>query len=132
MLERESSQPARTNLKREIERLIAEAGFAPTPTLSQAARKLAVTPRTLQRRLTAEGLNFRRVLDGVRFSHAVALLKEPGSSVEAVAVQVGFSESSAFSRAFKRWTRSAPRQFVRAHDTCGTDDAGGAVAPFHP
>jgi AraC-like DNA-binding protein len=102
------------DLKRELRRLIELAGFAPPLSLRLAAHKLAMTPRTLQRHLSLEGLHYRRVLNDVRLARALMLLSRPGSTIERVAIEVGFSEPSAFHRAFKRWTRSAPGEFRRA------------------
>lgn len=77
------------------------------------ARKLALSPRTLQRRLAASGTSFQSVLSEVRHTLAVRHLQS-GHSVTDTAFLLGFSELSAFSRAFRRWTGHAPRSAARA------------------
>jgi AraC-like DNA-binding protein len=71
------------------------------------ARRLHVSERTLRRQLRDEGVGFRELFDSVRKSRAHALLAERRSTKE-VAFLLGFSEASAFSRAFKRWTGRSP------------------------
>lgn len=77
-------------------------------TLTALARRLALGERTLRRRLGREGLSMRTLVDGVRLERARAMLAA-GSSVKETAFALGFSEPSAFSRAYKRWTGGAPR-----------------------
>ena len=79
-----------------------------TTSIEGLARKLAVSPRTLQRRLAASGTSFQSVLSEVRHTLAVRHLQS-GHSVTDTAFLLGFSELSAFSRAFRRWTGHAPR-----------------------
>lgn len=76
------------------------------------ARAFATSPRTLQRRLAACGTSFQRLLDDVRREVALGHL-ERGCSVTDTAFLLGFSELSAFSRAFRRWTGRAPRTYAR-------------------
>ena len=78
------------------------------------SRALAMSPRTLQRRLSSSGTSFQSLLDDVRHELAVAHLTR-GQSVTDTAFMLGFSELSAFSRAFRRWTGRAPRSVARAH-----------------
>lgn len=78
------------------------------PTLNQSARTLGVTPRTLQRKLEREHQTFGRVLDSVREELAYAYLASPELTLVEVALNLGFSEQSAFGRAFKRWTGTTP------------------------
>ncbi|MBX2802189.1 MAG: AraC family transcriptional regulator [Myxococcales bacterium] len=79
-----------------------------SPTLPDAARLLGMSTRTLQRRLTTEGTTFAQVVDDLRHALALQRLTE-GASIGEVTFSLGFSEPSAFHRAFKRWTGTTPR-----------------------
>ena len=67
--------------------------------------------RTLQRRLKEEGTSFGELLDWLRRGMAQAYLADDQISISEVSYLLGFSEQSAFQRAFKRWTGSTPVQF---------------------
>lgn len=71
------------------------------------ARLLAMSPRSLERRLAAEGTAFRRLVDERRCARAEAWLRD-GRSVEAVASALGYSDAANFRRAFRRWTGQTP------------------------
>ena len=77
----------------------------PGLSLEDVARTLAVSPRTLQRRLADEGTSWRGELDAVRRVRATALLRE-GATRDATAERVGYSGSRALRRALGRWTLS--------------------------
>lgn len=76
--------------------------------ITHVARRLALGERTLQRRLDELGLGFVDVLAEVRAELAQQYLREPGVSLAEVAWLLGFSDQSAFTRAFKRWTGVTP------------------------
>lgn len=84
------------------------------PTLAAAARRLGTTGRTLQRRLAAAETRFARLVDDVRRERAEAFLRSCDVAVAEVSWLVGFSEQSAFTRAFRRWTGRSPTEFRRA------------------
>ena len=71
--------------------------------------KLGVSRQTLFRKLKAEGVSYEQVLDELRHTLALRYLKEKKMSVTETAYLVGFSNPTAFSHAFKRWTGSRPR-----------------------
>ena len=75
------------------------------------ALRLKVSVRTLHRSLAAEGTSYRRLLDQLRLDIAERHLMDDRMSVAEVAFLVGFSELSAFHRAFKRWTGRTPVTF---------------------
>jgi len=79
------------------------------PTITMVASALAMRARNLQRGLAAEGTTFQVLLDDARHELAVRHLPEPNATVAKVAWLVGFSEPSAFHRAFRRWTGHSPR-----------------------
>jgi AraC-like DNA-binding protein len=81
--------------------------------LEEAARGLHLSPRTLHRRLQDEGTSFRAVRDALRRDLATARLAKPGESVARVAADLGYSEPSAFFRAFQGWTGEAPSAWRR-------------------
>ncbi|MFJ3498916.1 AraC family transcriptional regulator [Streptomyces sp. NPDC090135] len=83
----------------------------PVPTPEQLAVRLSVSPQTLRRRLAAEGTTYQRLRDQVRRDHAIAELAGGRVSIERLSRQLGFSEPSAFHRAFRRWTGETPRAY---------------------
>jgi AraC-like DNA-binding protein len=76
--------------------------------MSAIAAELALSRQTLFRKLKAEGVTFKQVLDDLRHKMALHYLNGKRASVNETAYLVGFSEPAAFSRAFKRWTGSSP------------------------
>ncbi len=81
------------------------------PTLDDVALHVAMSARTLQRRLKAEGTSFSELVDRVRQSLASRYLSEQDRSVAEVAWLLGYSDASAFVRAFERWTGMTPGRF---------------------
>ncbi|MDI1480323.1 helix-turn-helix transcriptional regulator [Polyangium sp. y55x31] len=67
-----------------------------------------MSPRTLQRRLDAEGVRFSELLDGAREEMARRWVTEPSTTLADVAARLGFSDVATFGRAFKRWTGMPP------------------------
>lgn len=84
-----------------------------SPSLDAVAAALNVSPRTLHRRLHDEGSSFRAVKDEVRREIALARLKRDDASIAAIASDLGYSEPSAFFRAFQGWTGEAPSVYRR-------------------
>jgi AraC-like DNA-binding protein len=82
-----------------------------TPSLGRVAAALDTRPRTLQRRLAAEGTSLQREIQEIRKTMAIALVRDRGASIGEVAFLLGYAEPSAFYRSFRRWTGSTPRQF---------------------
>jgi AraC-like DNA-binding protein len=78
------------------------------PELAGIAGLLEVHPQTLRRRLSAEGTTFKEIKNQVRRDTALHFLGKQGLSIEEIAHRAGFSESSAFIRAFKGWTGVTP------------------------
>jgi AraC-like DNA-binding protein len=85
------------------------------PSLETIAERLDMSRQTLYRRLKGEGAFFQKLVDGVRFDKARVLLRQSALSATDIALQLGFSELSAFSRAFKRWSGMSPRAFRDTH-----------------
>jgi AraC-like DNA-binding protein len=75
------------------------------------ARRLGWFTRTLQRRLTALGLNYSDVLSDVRKRLALNLLQNQSLCVAQIAYSLGYSDVSAFNHAFRRWVGKAPREY---------------------
>jgi AraC-like DNA-binding protein len=80
-------------------------------TLHAVATALAVTRRTLTRRLAEEGASFRQILDEVRCDFACALLQDRSLSIGDIAFFLQYSEPAAFHRSFRRWTGQTPLTF---------------------
>lgn len=80
------------------------------PELGDLAERLHLSTRTLQRRLSDEGTSLRKLVDQVRHEGALRHLGA-GLSIAEVSYVLGFSEPSAFHRAFKRWTGQTPKQW---------------------
>lgn len=79
--------------------------------LSNAARALGTSPRTLRRRLARLGTNFQGVLDSLRRDVAEHHLRNTEESVEVISERLGFASTSAFQRAFRRWHATSPTAY---------------------
>lgn len=101
-------------LESSVTRLLTKALRGGDPSLEAIAKALHLSPRTLQRRLQAEGCSFADVLDRTRRSTADVYLKERSLALTEIAYLLGFSEQSAFSRAFQRWYGVAPSRYRAA------------------
>ena len=85
------------------------------PSAEHIAGKLGVSTRTLRRRLRDEGTSHREQLDDVRCELARSYLEGGGISVGEVAFLLGFSDTSAFHKAFRRWTGCGPGEWAEAN-----------------
>jgi AraC-like DNA-binding protein len=83
------------------------------PSLPEIAVELDVHPRTLRRQLTDEGTSFRALLNEARSALAVDLLCNVGLTVEEVSKRLGYSDTSTFCHAFKRWYGVPPSAYPR-------------------
>lgn len=92
------------------ERVIQEIVFrdAGIPDLDSLASRLAMSPRTLRRRLQEEGMSYRDIVARLQLDESVRLLQTTTLSVADIAEKVGFDDLPNFYRAFRRWTGTTP------------------------
>jgi AraC-like DNA-binding protein len=83
------------------------------PKLETVARQLAMSPRTIQRRLRDQRLSFNDILDEMRFRAAKSYLAQREVAGTEVAYLLGFAEQSSFNHAFKRWSGQTPTEYRR-------------------
>lgn len=103
--------PEDGSLGRRVRAEIAQALSEGVPKLPSMAARLGMSARTLQRRLGEAGLNYRDLVDESRKELADRLLRKTGYGLAEIAFLTGFSEQSAFHRAFNRWTQQTPRSY---------------------
>jgi AraC-like DNA-binding protein len=77
-------------------------------TMTAVAEDMGMSPRTLRRRLLEQRTSYHEILDRVRCELADELLGDPGHKLSEIAVLLGFSDASAFHRAYVRWTGRTP------------------------
>jgi AraC-like DNA-binding protein len=106
--------PAHGAVSGRVSRLLATRLRGEVPSLGHIAAELAMSERSLQRGLRDEATSYRDLVDEVRKDLALAHLARAGTSATDVAFLLGFSEPSAFTRAFKRWTGESPSRFKAA------------------
>ena len=82
---------------------------------TQIATSLAVSERTLSRKLSLEGLSYQSIAHKVRKKHALEQVVKPGTTQAALADYLGYHDESAFAKAFKRWTGMGFRQYRQHH-----------------
>ena len=83
------------------------------PDVRSVAKAMRLSSRTLQRRLSAEGVTFACLVARVRFAIAQRMLDDPARKIIEVALDLGYSDQAHFARAFVRWSGLTPRQFRR-------------------
>ncbi|MCM8558273.1 AraC family transcriptional regulator [Sphingomicrobium sediminis] len=104
----------RQTLDGQVKTLVANALSEGVPTVSSIASDMGMSARTLQRRLSDEGFSFQGLVDAARQGLAKQLLCETDYGLAEIAFLTGFSEQSAFTRAFKRWAGQTPGSFRKA------------------
>lgn len=102
------SVPARGDLVARAASAIARQMSKELPTIFATAAAMGVPERTLQRRLAAAGVSHSTLVEGVRRELALRHLANAGLSIAEIAFVLHFSDSTAFDRAFKRWTGETP------------------------
>lgn len=83
--------------------------------LEQAAERLHLSSRTLHRRLHSEGSSFRAIKDALRRDIALSKIEKKRQPIGRIAADLGYSEESAFFRAFRKWTGEAPTRYRRRY-----------------
>ena len=99
------------SLDRQIRNYISQSLSEGVPAISAVAGQFSMSGRTLQRRLSEQGESYQSLVDQSRRQLAHKLLAETNYALAEVAFMTGFSEQSAFTRAFKRWAGQTPRSF---------------------
>ena len=103
-------------VRRMCERAVRSGRPAQLPTGDEVAAQLAISPQTLRRRLADEGTSLRRIRDEVLRDEAVTSLVNSAEPITSMAVRLGFSEPSALTRAFRRWTGNPPSAYRAGAD----------------
>lgn len=104
-LEKVQNSPSFTHL---VQKIITGQFYNQLPTLEELAAYMNVSPRTLQRKLQAEGTGFQKIAEGHRKELAQRLINTKKYTVNEVAYMIGYTDSSVFRRAYKRWTGKTP------------------------
>ncbi len=113
-------------------RLRGSIGRAEWPVLEDVARELHVSPTTLRRRLDAEGTSYQGIKDELRRDAAVHHLCGTRLSIADIASALGFQETSAFHRAFKRWSGVQPGEYRRRAVLAPPPGAGTSPSVARP
>ncbi len=100
-----------SSLDRQLQIEISRALSEGVPPLSDIARCLGMSGRTLQRRLSERGFSYQSVVDESRRRLARQMLRDTDASLLEIAFMTGFAEQSSFSRAFRRWEGQTPRSY---------------------
>jgi AraC-like DNA-binding protein len=108
-----SPRPDDDSLVDRVRRLVADTLQDGDLPIDVAAKRLAVSPRTLQRRLGEASTTYAELNESVRRELATQYLANPALAIAEIAYLLGFSQTSAFHRAFKRWTGHTPVEHRR-------------------
>ncbi|MBC2579422.1 AraC family transcriptional regulator [Clostridium sp. DJ247] len=96
---------------KKVTRIITKETKGELPKIDLVARKLTISTRGLQIRLKNEGTSYTKLISKVQREMAEKYLKDKNNSTDEIAYALGFSDTSAFHRAFKKWTGITPKEF---------------------
>ncbi len=99
------------DLKQHVAHLVSNHLPSSPVTAKSVASELGMSERTIARRLSEQGLSFGQIVDDVRQRLAERYLREPDMRPSQIAYLLGYSEPSAFTRAFRRWTGQSPTEY---------------------
>lgn len=106
-----SSPPSPRSLIERLHETIENGLSRGAPQIEDVAKELGVSVRTLQRRISEHNSSFLREIERVRELAARQYVKQGGLSFGEIAARLGYADTSAFNRAFKRWTGRTPTEF---------------------
>jgi AraC-like DNA-binding protein len=98
----------RENIQARVRQVLIQRLQCAEPSQDEVAEQLCMSARTLQRKLGESGTTYKEILDETRHSLALIYLSAPHHSVSEITYLLGFSSSSSFTRAFRRWTGQSP------------------------
>lgn len=100
-----------TSLSERVKSILLQLLPSGKSSIEQAAAKLAMSPRTLQRHLAKESLNYKDILNTTRRELAEHYLAQVAISNDEISYLLGYQDTNSFLRAFKDWTGKTPGQF---------------------
>ena len=112
-------------------RMVLQRASPEWPDLAVTAQRLHMSVSALQRHLATEGTSFQALKDQLRRDMAIVRLTSSEASLIAIAADLGFTDSTAFQRAFKVWTGSAPGAY-RARSRSSSTHRGIRPIPARP
>ena len=95
-----------------VERVLAQSDPRALPSMNDVARRLDISTRTLARRLQAEDVTFPELVESRRATQAKRLLAGRRMTIRQIADVLGFADTPAFHKAFRRWTGLTPKQYT--------------------
>ncbi|MCF0041229.1 AraC family transcriptional regulator [Dyadobacter fanqingshengii] len=104
---------ARGSFADQVKKVIIQDFYGKTPSLEIIAAHMNLSERSLQRRLQQENESYRSLGASIKQELAFNLLKNTDATVHAISEVLGYTEASAFHRAFKNWTQTSPVQKKR-------------------
>jgi AraC-like DNA-binding protein len=115
------SDPGANNLAAQVKAMMGHDFSEGFPGFETISRALNMSAPTLRRRLKREGTTFQQLKDAARCEAAKLCLDRPELSINDVALQMGFTDPSAFHRSFKKWTGKTPGQFRAERSRAGRE-----------
>ncbi|AWM85474.1 AraC family transcriptional regulator [Microvirga sp. 17 mud 1-3] len=103
------------SLTQDLRRVLRTELLRDTCSAATVARLFSMHRRTMSRHLRAEGLAFRQVANEIRFQIACELLENTNMALSQIATVLRYSEPSAFTRAFRRWSEQTPSAWRANH-----------------
>jgi AraC-like DNA-binding protein len=100
-------------LSARVSELLGKSLAGEAPSIEFVSKQIGASPRTLQRKLNKEGTSYHKLLEGIRRELSLQYLKNSEMAICEISYLLGFSEQSAFHRAFRRWTGMTPKEFQR-------------------
>ncbi len=100
----------------ELDRFLRSVVFSPSGkarSVKDVSELLYLSTRTFNRRLSEAGISYSNICNAVKKEKAIHLLSSTNTPIGEISRQLGYTESANFSKAFKRWTGSSPKEFAR-------------------
>ncbi|MFL6445015.1 MAG: helix-turn-helix transcriptional regulator [Candidatus Sulfotelmatobacter sp.] len=106
-----NEQLAQKNLNEQAKAILKQLLAGQRPAIQDLARELHLSTRTLQRRLTEQGISFQRVLDEARRELAHHYLLHSSRELNETAYLLGYEDANSFFRAFRQWEGTTPGEW---------------------